>query len=263
MNIVVLLKQVPDTESVIEISDTQKSIETEEIKWVINPYDDYSIEEALLIKESVENARIIALTAGSSRSDEALKIAYALGVDEGIRIDTTDVPEMDAFGIATILSAALEKIQYDLIFAGQRAVDNDNYLVPTFVAEQLDLPLVTNIIKQEIQDEKIKCDQVIDGGVAIVEAELPAVVTSQKGLNEPRYPNMRAIMKARKKQVTVFSLADIGISSDDYGPENNKVKTVSFLYPPVRKQGRLIEGATPAEKATELIKLLKEETDVL
>lgn len=162
-----------------------------------------------------------------------------------------------------MLTAALKKIPHDLIICGQRAVDDDNYQVPAAVAEALNLPLITTITRQEMSDGTINCDQAIEGGTAVVEAALPAVLTTQKGINEPRYPNMRAMMKARKREVEVMTLDDLGLSADQLAEEAGRVKVLSFTYPPERGQGRIIEGSTPAEKAAELVKLLREEAEVI
>ncbi|MBT4266017.1 MAG: electron transfer flavoprotein subunit beta/FixA family protein [Deltaproteobacteria bacterium] len=263
MNIVVLLKQVPDTESVIELSDSGDGINTEDVKWVINPYDEYSLEEALLIKESREDVKVTVLTAGDSESDRSIRTAYALGVDGGVRIDTSAIPELDSLGTATILAAALKMEGCDLVLAGQRAVDDDNYQVPAMVAEELGFPLLAGVSKQEIADDVISCHQVIDGGSARVESNLPAVLTTQKGINEPRYPNMRAIMKARKRLVTVLSLADIGLDADNFQADTSLVRIVSLVYAPERKPGRIVEGATAAAKAAELVNLLRDEKGVI
>lgn len=263
MNIIVLMKQVPDTESVIELSDSGMSIDPEEIKWVINPYDEYSLEEALLIRESRDDVTVTALTAGDEEADHSLRTAYALGVDEGIRIDTTELSGLDPVGAAAILAAAVKKQSCDLVLAGLRSVDDDHYQVPAMVAEELDLPLVSSVTRQEIEGSTITCQQAIEGGSARVQADLPAVLTTQKGINEPRYPNMRAIMKARKRPVTVLSLSDIGLDEAAFSAEQSRLRVVSLAYAPQRGAGQVIEGENGAAKAEALVKLLKENTDVL
>jgi len=263
MNIVVLLKQVPDTESVIELSDSGMAIDAEEIKWVVNPYDEYSLEEALLIRESRDDVKVIAITAGNEEADHSLKTAFALGVDEGIRIDTSEITDLDPLGTATILAAALAKERSDLVLAGLRAVDDDHYQVPAMVAEQLGFPLISSVNKQEITGDTITCNQTIDGGYVRVEANLPVVLTTQKGINEPRYPNMRAMMKARKRPVTIVSLSEIGLTADQFTSDGTRLKIVSMAYAPERKPGQVIEGDTAAAKAEELVRLLKEKTDLI
>jgi electron transfer flavoprotein beta subunit len=263
VNIVVLLKQVPDTESIIQLTDTGKSIDFEEVKWVINPYDEYSIEEALLIKERREDVTITVLTAGNKNADESIRTAYALGVDEGIRINITDLPQMGSWETAKVLTAALRLIPCDILFAGYRAVDDDNYQVPAAVAKMMERPYIAAVTRLEFKGPKINCDHLIEGGFATVESDIPAVLTTHKGLNEPRYPNMRAIMKARKRDVKILEIEEIGLTTGELGAENAKVKITNLFFPPQRKQGRIIEGATALAKAAALVKLLKEEADII
>ncbi|MDJ0669154.1 MAG: electron transfer flavoprotein subunit beta, partial [Desulfobacterales bacterium] len=142
MNIVVLLKQVPDTESLLEIADSGAEIKTDDVKWVVNPYDELAVEEALQIKEKSGEGKVTVLCVGPQRADAAIRTAYAMGADEGIRIDDPGLAAADAVAVARTLTAALKQIPHDLIIAGQRAVDDDNYLVPAVVAEALDIPLV-------------------------------------------------------------------------------------------------------------------------
>ena len=263
VKIVVLMKQVPDTESVIELSDSGSAIDPEEIKWVINPYDEYSLEEALLIRESRDDVTVTALILGNEEADQSLKTAYALGVDEGIRIDTEGVVGLDPVAVSGLLAAALKKAGFDLILAGLRAVDDDHYQVPAMVAEELGLPLVSSVLEEQIDGELIRCRVQIEGGSAKVEADLPAVLTTQKGINEPRYPNMRAIMKARKRPVAVLSLSDIGLNTDSFSAKPPRLRIVSMAYAPQRSPGQVIEGESPAAKADQLVKLLSEQIDVI
>jgi electron transfer flavoprotein beta subunit len=263
MKIVVLLKQVPDTESVIELSDTGTAIDPAEVKWVVNPYDEYSLEEALQIRERRGDVTVTALTAGNSEADQVIRTAFALGVDEGIRIDTTRLTSLDPLSSAAILAAALRDIGADLILAGLRAVDDDHYQVPAMLAEMLELPLVAGVLEEEINADVITCKTMLDSGFARVESGLPAVLTTQKGINEPRYPNIRALMKARKQPVTVRTLAEIGLDAGQFVPENLRLQVISLAYAPARGAGQVIEGATAAEKAETLIRLLQEHTDVI
>jgi len=263
VKIVVLLKQVPDTESLIQLSDTGTAIDPAEVKWVVNPYDEYSLEEALRIRESRGEVTVTALTAGNDHADQVIRTAFALGVDEGVRIDTSRLNGLDPLGSGTILAAALQRTGYDLILAGLRAVDDDHYQVPALLAEALNLPLVSGVLQQEINGDVITCKTQIDGGFARVETRLPTVLTTQKGINEPRYPNMRAMMKARKQPLTVLSLADIGLQESDFSARSAELQVVSLAYAPQRGGGRFVEGANAVEKAEALVRLLQEHTDVI
>jgi electron transfer flavoprotein beta subunit len=267
MNIVVLMKQVPDTEAPVEIAESNVSIDTEEVKWVINPYDEFCLEEALLIKEAKGEGTVTLVTVGPDHVAEAIRVAYAMGVDEAIHIndefDDEQFGAVDPHTTATIIATALKEIPYDLIIAGQRAVDDDSYLVPALVARKLDLPMISLVTKQETTDSEITCEQSIEGGTAVVKAALPALITTQKGINEPRYPNFRAIMKAKKRKVDERELEDIELDPETLGLNGARVKIRTMEFPPERGQGKIIEGTTPAEKAQLLVKLLKEEACVI
>jgi electron transfer flavoprotein beta subunit len=260
VEIVVLLKQVPSTESLIEIDADGLSIKTADIKWVISPYDEFAVEEALRIRET-HGGKVTILTVGPDKAAEAIRTALAMGADEGILINDPAALGCDALGVARVLAAALKQMPYDLIIAGQRAVDDDNYLVGTAVAEFLEIPNVSIVNKQDIGDGKISCRRTIEGGLVVIEAPLPALFTTQRGLNEPRYASLPGIMKAKKKPLATKTLADIGLEAASLGQP--KVKIVALQPPSQRKGGRLVEGETAAEKAAELLRLLAEEAKVI
>jgi len=260
VEIVVLLKQVPATESLVKIADDGVSIKTDDIKFVMNPYDEIAVEEALRIKEAQEG-KVTIISVGTDKTVEAIRTALAMGADEGILINDPDAQGCDALGTARILAAVLKDIPYDLIIAGQRAVDDDNYQVGAAVAEFLGIPGISMVIKEEIADGKIKCHRSIDGGTAVLEAPLPALFTTQRGLNEPRYASLPGIMKAKKKPLDTKTLADIGLDSGKLGESVTVIKAMQF--PPEREGGRIVEGETAQEKAVELAKLLHEEAKVI
>ena len=211
MEIVVLLKQVPDTESMISVADDGVSIKTDDIKWVISPYDEFAVEEALRIRDA-GGGKVTILTVGGDKAVEAIRTALAMGADEGILINDPAAAGCDGLGTARILAAALKEMPYDVIIAGQRAVDDDNFLVGTAVAEYLGIPNISLVNKQEIADGKIKCQRTIEGGVVVLEAVLPALFTTQRGLNEPRYASLHNIMNAMKQQLYVSPPADLGVA---------------------------------------------------
>ena len=262
MEIVVLIKQVPDTEALIQIADDNVSIKTDNIKWVLNPYDEIAVEEALQIKEA-QGGTVTILSVGPQRTAEAIRTALAMGADKGMLIDDPAAEGSDALATARMLSAALKEIPHDLIIAGQRAVDDDNYQVGSAVAEFLNIPQISQVIKEEISDGKIKCHRVIEGGTVVVEASLPVLFTTQRGLNEPRYTSLPGIMKAKKKPLDIKTLADIGVDSGTVGAANATIKTVALHFPPARKPGRMIEGDSAAAKAAELVKVLHEEAKAI
>lgn len=267
MKIVVLMKQVPDTESELEINEAATGIIREDVKTVINPYDEYAIEEALLIKEKNGEGTVTLISVGSDSVPEAIRVAYAMGVDEAIHINDELDDDLyggsDAYTTAKIIATALNELEYDIIFAGQRAVDGDNYQVPAFLAEMLSLPLVMGVVKQEIADGTVTCRRLIEGGTATVKTRLPAILCAQKGLNTPRYPAFRAIMKAKKRGFQEKDLSDLGIDEDTVGIDGALLKVRSLTLAPKRSGGVVIEGSSAAEKAATLVKLLREERQII
>ncbi|MBT9439724.1 MAG: electron transfer flavoprotein subunit beta [Desulfobacterales bacterium] len=260
MEIIVLLKQVPATESFIGIADDGVSIKAEDIKWVINPYDEFAVEEALRIR-SAHGGTVTIISAGPERSVEAIRTALAMGADKGMLIKSPAADKCDGLGIARILAAALKNIKFDLIIAGQRAVDDDNFQVGTALAEFLSIPNISLVIKEEIADGKIRCCRTVEGGTVVLEAPLPALFTTQKGLNEPRYASLPGIMKAKRKPLDIKSLSDIGIDASEIGEP--KAKILAMKLPPEREGGRIIKGDSSRSIAAELVKVLHEEAKVL
>jgi electron transfer flavoprotein beta subunit len=260
VEIIVLLKQVPATESFIGIADNGVSIKTEDIKWVINPYDEFAVEEALRIR-TAHGGTVTIISAGPERSVEAIRTALAMGADKGILIKDPAADKCDGLGIARILAAALKNIKFDLIIAGQRAVDDDNFQVGTALAEFLSIPNISLVIKEEIADGKIRCCRTVEGGTVVLEAPLPALFTTQKGLNEPRYASLPGIMKAKRKPLDIKSFSDIGIDASEMGEP--KAKVLAMRLPPEREGGRIIKGDSSRSIAAELVNALHEEAKVL
>ncbi len=262
MDVVVLLKQVPDTETLIQISEDKASITTKDVKWVINPYDEFAVEEGLRIKEK-HGGKVTILSVGPERAVQSIRTALAMGAEEGVLIDDPATQGSDALGTAKVLAAALKQMDYDVIIAGQRAVDVDGYQVPAAVAELLGIAQVSMVIKQEIKDGKIRCERTVEGGIVVVEADLPALFTTQRGINEPRYASLPGIMKAKKKPLASKTLSDLGVDPSDVGAGHTKCRVTNLAFPPERSPGRIIEGETVEAKATELVRLLAEEAKVI
>lgn len=260
METIVLLKQVPSTESFIEIASDGVSIKTDDVKWVINPYDEFAIEEALRIKEA-HGGSVTTLSAGSEKTVEAIRTALAMGADRGVLIDDPAVEGCDGLGIVQILAAAIKDIPFDLIIAGQRAVDDDNFLVGPAVAEFLGIPHISMVIKEKIVNKKIRCHRTVEGGTVILEAQLPLLFTTQRGLNEPRYASLPGIMKAKRKPLDIKTLADIGVDAAKI--EKPATRIVAMKPPQERKGGRIIEGDSLQEKAAALVETLHREAKVI
>lgn len=262
MDIVVLVKQVPDTESLIQIAGDGVSIKTDTIKWVMNPYDEIAVEEALRIRDA-QSGSVTILSMGPKQSVKIIQTALAMGADKAVHVDDPQAEGSDSLATAKILAAALKDISYDLIIAGQRAVDQDNFQVGAAVAEYLGITQISQIIKQEISDEKIKCHRVVEGAIEIVEAALPVLLTTQRGLNDPRYATLPGIMKAKKKPMETKVLADIGIDSGTVGESNRKVKITALSLPPKRSGATMIAGDSAAAQAVALVKMLHDDLKII
>lgn len=258
MEILVLLKQVPATESMITVASDGASIKSDGIKFVMNPYDELAVEEALRIRE-VKGGAVTILSVGPAKAAEAIRTGLAMGADKGILIDPGDL-QCDGLATAKLLAAAIKPMTYNLIVAGHRAVDDDNFQVPTAVAELLGIPNISMVIKQEMSDDKIRCQCTVEGGTKEVEASLPALIAAQRGLNEPRYASLPGIMKAKKKPLETKTVADLGLNPADLQP---LAKVRAMRLPQERKGGRIIEGDSVQAKVAELVRLLREEAKVI
>ena len=260
MEIVVLLKQVPATESLIRVADDNTSIKTDDIKWVISPYDEFAVEEALRIKEA-HGGSVTVLSLGTEKASEAIRTALAMGADKGILIADPKASALDALTVARILAAVLKEISFDLIIAGQRSVDMDNFQVGPATAELLDIPHISMVIKQDIDNSIIRCHKTVEGGTAIFEMPLPALFTTQRGLNEPRYASLPGIMKAKKKPIDVKTFTDMGIDVAAIGKSRTKI--IAMRPPQERKGGMMITGESDQAKAVELVRILHEDVKIL
>lgn len=258
MEILVLLKQVPATESLIAIADDGVSIKSDGLKYVINPYDELAVEEALKIRDA-QGGTVTIVTVGSAKATEAIRTALAMGADKGVLVDPGEL-HCDGLATAKILAAAIKDMPHDLIVAGHRAVDDDNFQVGPAVAELLDLPNLSMVIQQEIADGKISCTCTVEGGTKVVEAVLPALISTQRGLNEPRYASLPGIMKAKKKPLDTKTLADVGLDAGDLGA---KAVVTALKTPAERQGGRIIEGESAQAKAAALAQALHEEAKVI
>ncbi len=260
MNVVVLLKQVPDTETKIKIGADGKTIDTSEIKWIINPYDEYALEAALRLQDSV-GAKVTILSMGPERTVESIRTALAMGADQGVLVDDPAAESGDALGKAKVLAAALMNLDFDLIFCGHRAVDDDENQVGIMVAELMGTPHLGLAVSVEVADGKVKIERPIEGARVTLEAKLPALVTfgGAHAVWNPRYASLPGIMKAKKKPLETKTLDDLGLSPDELGA---RVMVTSMELPAERQAGRVLEGDT-AEKARELTRLLHEEAKLI
>ncbi|MBW1797106.1 MAG: electron transfer flavoprotein subunit beta/FixA family protein [Deltaproteobacteria bacterium] len=264
MNIIVCLKQVPDTETQIKVASDAKSIVTDDIKWEMNPYDEYGVEEALRLKEKF-GGEVTVVGLGPKRVTESIRTALAMGADKGVLISDDALEGSDSLAVAKALAAAIKDLDYDLIFSGQRGVDDDMGVVGASLAAFLGIPQMSIIVKVEVAEDgkSVKVTRPIEGENLIIESSLPALITAQKGLNEPRYASLPGIMKAKKKPLEEKTLSDLGLDTAAFGEGARKVKIVELMSPPARAEGKIIEGETPQAKAAELARLLHDEAKVI
>lgn len=264
MNIIVCLKQVPDTESRIKAASDRKSIVTDDLKWVMNPYDEFGVEEALRLKEKF-GGQVTVVGVGPRRVTEAIRTALAMGADNGILVNDDALAGSDSLAVARVLSSVVRGLDFDVVFAGQRGVDDDQGVVGAYVAEFLGIPQVSLAVRVEAADDggSVRVHRPVEGRTLVVETGLPVLITTQKGLNEPRYASLPGIMKAKKKPLEEKTLADLGLDAADFGPGARKLETLELTPPPERAPGRIIEGEGPREKAAELARLLHEEAKVI
>ncbi|MEW9673753.1 electron transfer flavoprotein subunit beta [Ammoniphilus sp. 3BR4] len=255
MNILVLLKQTFDTEEKISIQNGR--VQEEGVEFIINPYDEYAIEEAVKIKEE-KGGEVTVITVGPARAESALRTALAMGADQAVRIDLEE-GEVDEFAVAKWLAAAIRTRPFDLILGGNMAVDLGAGQVAVRIAEELDIAHVSSITKLSLDDRKATMERDVEGDLEIIEVSLPVLVTAQQGLNEPRYPSLPGIMKAKKKPLEVLSIADLGLSSE----ESQARTTVIDQYLPVKKQAGLVLQGELTQQVRELAQLLRTEAKVI
>ncbi|MBN4054082.1 electron transfer flavoprotein subunit beta/FixA family protein [Nitrospira defluvii] len=263
MNIAVCIKQVPATESKIKPAADGLDIDRSGLSYVVNPYDEFGVEEALKIKDQLNEGTVTVITIGPEKATEALRTCLAVGADQAIHIKDDALNKGDAHTISRVLAAALKKDDYDIIFFGRQTVDDDSGAVGIQVAELMGLPHVAGINKFELhaKEKQAVAHRQIEGAAEIVEVALPGIFTCQKELNEPRYASLPGIMKAKQKPLTVWSLSDLDLSPEAVGAEAVKVTVEKIESPPVREAGKTIDGNT-AQAVSELVRLLREEAKV-
>jgi electron transfer flavoprotein beta subunit len=262
MNIVVCVKQVPDTETKIRVKDGR--VDHSETKYVVNPYDEYAIEEGLRIKERMGEGTITLVSMGPERAKDALKSGLAVGAEEAIHLVDEAFEGSDPYATALILSKALQKLDYDIIFCGKQGVDEDHAQVGIILAELLDVPHVSVVTKLEISDDgkSILAHREVEGGHEVVEAPLPAVITAQKGLNEPRYASIKGIMAVKKKVIPEWNAEEIGMEASSVGLDAAKVSFVEVSLPPERESGKVF-AEDPVQDAIKVAHLLRDEAKIL
>lgn len=259
MNSVVCIAQVPDTEARIKIGGDGRSIDETGLKFIVSPYDELALEAAIRLKEA-KGGDVTVVSFGPDRVQGALRECLARGATKAIHIKG-DTNAADSLGIARVLAGAIQSIPHDLVFFGKQGVGTDNSLVGPMVAELLGYPQVNVVTNLEVGDGKLTAHREIEGAAEIIETPLPAVITAQKGLNEPRYASLKGIMAAKKIAIETKGPADVNVADADVF--NQRVTFVSLELPKEKSGGRKIDGSDAAAAAKEILKYIREEAKAL
>lgn len=248
MNIIVCINHVPDTETKVKVSTDGKTIDKTGVNWMLNPYDEFAVEEALKAKEKF-GGQVTVVSLGGDSHKETLRKALAMGVDKAVWVKDDSV--RDSFSVAKALADSIQPMNPEIVIFGKQSIDYYNEYVPGAVAELLGMPSVSIVVKLEIEGTRVICEREIEGGHEVVETSLPVVIAAQKGLNEPRYPSLKGIMAAKSKPIEEKQPAAVP----------NRVEILEMRKPPAKQPGRIVGtdlGAVP-----ELVRLLHEEAKVI
>ncbi len=248
MKIAVCVSHVPDTETKVKIGSDGRTIDPSGVNYIVNPYDEFAVEEALKIRDK-EGGEVLVVSLGGDANKETLRKALAMGADKAVLLKDAEI--RDSFAIAKGIAEYLKTYEPDLILVGKQSIDYDNMQVGGLIAEFLGLPSVSVVVKLEIADGKIKAEREIEGAHEFVEATLPCVVAAQRGLNEPRYPSLKGIMQAKKKPIEEVEAAKV----------ESRVQVLAMKKPPEKQPGKIVGEGTDA--VPELVRLLREEAKVI
>lgn len=255
MKILVLLKQTFDTEEKISLQNGRVSEQGAD--FIINPYDEYAVEEAMKLKDEL-GAEVTVLTVGPSRTESALRTALAMGADKAIQIEQND-SEVDEYYLSNIIAATIKNQDFDLILGGNASVDSGAGQIAIRVAEILGIPQVATITKLSFDGRKATVERDVEGDLETIEVELPFLATAQQGLNEPRYPSLPGIMKAKKKTIERLVADELNTSIEELSA---RTAVVDQYLPPKKQAGRILTGE-PTNQVSELVQLLRLDAKVI
>jgi electron transfer flavoprotein beta subunit len=256
MNIIVCIKQVPDTTNV-RIDPETNTLVRSGVQSIVNPFDMYAIEEAVRIKEKF-GGLVTVITMGPPQAEEALREAISLGADEAILISDRAFAGSDTWATSYTLSRAILKIgKFDIIICGKQAIDGDTAQVGPGIAAFLDIPQITFVKKiEDIKDSLMRADRMTEEGYDIVESPLPCLITVVKEINEPRLPSLKGKMRAKKAEIKKLEAKDLNADPDSLGLKGSPTKVVKIFTPPPRKGGQILEGEAK-DTCGKLVELLK------
>ncbi|MFC2084370.1 electron transfer flavoprotein subunit beta/FixA family protein [Bacteroidota bacterium] len=248
MKIAVCVSHVPDTASKINVGQDGKSIDPKDVTYVVNPYDEIAIEEALKLKEKF-NGEVVIISLGPESNKESIKKALAMGADQGVLLK--DESNRDSVNVARALAEEIKSQEAKIVLFGKQSVDYDNSIIGQLTSEFLEYNCISVVVNLKIEEDKVTAEREIEGGREVVETTLPVVLTTQKGLNEPRYASLKGIMAAKRKVIEEKPALE----------SQNSSEVVKMSKPPSKPPGKIL--GTDASAVPELVRLLKEEAKVI
>lgn len=263
MKILVLLKKTPDTETKIQLSADSKSIDHSQTKFIINPYDEFAIEEALQIKERAGSGEVVIASFGNDDTKELIIKGLAMGGDRGLLVSDEGLEQADSLTIAKVLAEVVKSEQPDLVFCGKQGIDADNMHVPTMLAELLDWPHINVVNKVSINGNQATVEREVEGGqLEVYDVELPALLGANKSLNNPRYASLPGIMKAKRKPFDRKTVGDLGLDMAEL--QSSILSEVQgYEYPPEKAAGQIFQGEDIEVMVDKVVQLLRNEAKVL
>jgi len=248
MKILAFVNHVPDTETKVKVAADGKAIDAAGVNFMLNPYDEYAVEEGLRLREKF-SGEVVVVSVGGDAHKEAIRKALAMGCDRGVLLK--DSSARDSFGVARALADYAKDYSPDAIFCGKQSIDYDDAQVGGLVAEMLGIPSISVVVKLEISGSVVEAEREVEGGIEVVHSKLPVVITAQKGLNQPRYPSLKGIMEAKRKQIEERTIS----------PVEQKVEVLALKKPAAKAPGKIV--GTDATAVPELVRLLREEAKVI
>ncbi len=259
MKILVAIKQVPDTATQVKVGADPRVIDTAGITWIVSPYDEFAVEEALRIKEKRGQGEVVAVSLGPDRVKEALRSCLAMGCDRAIHLNDPMWGDADTLATAKALAAVLKQEQPQLVLCGRQAIDDDMGAMTAQLAELTGWPCAYWIMEAAVDADgkSVRAARQVEGGLEVFDLPLPAILAAQKGLNEPRYPTLKGIMGAKKKEIKDLKASDLGLAA-----EPPRLAIVGLEALPPRPPGRIIQGDVPTA-VKELVRSLREDAKAI
>jgi electron transfer flavoprotein beta subunit len=259
MKLLVLVKQVPDTATPVKVASDARGIDVTGITWIVSPYDEFALEEALRIKEKRGQGEVVAVTAGPERAKEALRSCLAMGADRAIHVNDPGLEGADTLTGARVLAAVIAQEQPAVVLTGRQAIDDDMGAVGAQIAEMLGWPCLSWIMEEAVSEDgtRVRVGRQVEGGLEVFDVPLPCVLTAQKGINEPRYPTLKGIMGAKKKEIRDLKLGDLGMTAPA-----RELEVVALEALPPRPPGRILTGDAK-DMAHELVRALREDVKAI